>query len=107
MGTVLLRPRGERLVVHICIGAVIEGRGGVTLHRVVCVQAAWDEAGVGRDFLADEVEGFVGAEAGGAVGEDLGEELLEEVVALEDSAAAVGGDVDNEFGFVVGNGLVD
>lgn len=49
----------------------------------------------------------MGAEAGGAVGEDLGEELLEEVVALEDSAAAVGGDVDNEFGFVVGNGLVD
>ena len=47
------------------------------------------------------------AEAGCAVGEDLGEELLEEVVTLEDGATAVCGDVNNELLLASGDGLVD
>lgn len=58
----------------------------------------------GRELGGRDGEQVVGTKSVEAVLLDLGEELSERVVALEDEAAAVGRDVDDELGLARGFG---
>ena len=85
---------------------VVEGFAGGEVEAGVraVVGGGSGEAG---DLRAEGIHGGKGAEARGAPGGEVGEELFEKVESLEDGAAKVTAEVEDQFGFAGGFGEAD
>ena len=108
MRSVLLFPRCEGLIILGSIGTVVEGRRQNICHSEVEIgRASIKLSREIADFLSDEIERLMCAESTGAVRQDLREELSEQVVSLQDGAATVGRDVNDEFSLALGDSTVN
>jgi hypothetical protein len=108
MRSVLLFPRCEGLIVLRRIGAVVEGRRqNIRDSEVEIGRAPIKLSRKCADFLSDDIERLMCAEPTGAVGQDLWEQLSEQVISLQDGAATVGRDIDDEFRLSLGDSTVD
>lgn len=103
-----LFPRCEGLVILGSISAVVEsGRQNISHSGVERSRTPIRLSRKLADFLSNQIKGLVRAESVGAIGQDLREELSEQIVTLQDGAATVGRDINDEFGFALGDGTVD
>ena len=107
MRTILLSPGGKWLVVDTGVSSVVGYRRDPVLHRGIGVEASWYETGVVADLLADQVERLVCPQTSSAIRQDVGEQLFEQVVALQDRTTSVGRDVYDKLRLVCCHGTVD
>ena len=100
-------PTVEVLTVHINVSAVVVRSGEVVQNGGVEIETPWKLSGVPANLLADQVKSLVCSKPCGAIRVDLWKQLLEQIVTLQDGAASIGLDVDDELGLASSFGGVE